>query len=517
MLKAAIVADVHLHDLYGGYGLGERSSGALSLRTFADTAASTRVFNESYPAFIATLEDIVRRGISTVVLLGDYSDDGQPGAVTALKRILSDYETNHGLRFFTVFGNHDCFGPLPRHQSKWLTAGGSTAAVLASSDPCAPEPAVFAPDMLGMTTAGAMQAMASYGIARPAGVLHWETPFGARDGLDERYPQGGDPALPDASYLVEPQEGLWLLMLDANVFHRAGAGWKLKADAAWDHVLTDRPYLINWIRDAAQRAKRQQKTLLACSHYPVLPLTLEDTGSGVRAGGTASWQERMPSTHAGQTLAAAGLKWHFSGHMHTAGQVELGGLVNVAVPSPVAFPAGYCVVEASHGSVHVETIPLAHVPGFDIAFAAYGDEIRHGSISGSHKMLASGIYADFLQAHLRQLVATRHVPADWPRLLPCLEQPIGHLLPSGGPFDRLFTRWPDMALLPLCSVLEDYYLLRACGGEVSGAVDQTRAEFYSGLSKVLSGTLRRSDDSIRDKDLFEIISKGLTSFQPAKR
>ncbi|MEH0070968.1 hypothetical protein V6L77_12565 [Pannonibacter sp. Pt2-lr] len=95
----------------------------------------------------------------------------------------------------------------PRHQSKWLTAGGSTAAVLASSDPCAPEPAVFAPDMLGMTTAGAMQAMASYGIARPAGVLHWETPFGARDGLDERYPQGGDPALPDASYLVEPQEG----------------------------------------------------------------------------------------------------------------------------------------------------------------------------------------------------------------------------------------------------------------------------------------------------------------------
>lgn len=74
----------------------ERSSGALSLRTFADTAASTRVFNESYPAFIATLEDIVRRGISTVVLLGDYSDDGQPGAVTALKRILQTTKRTMG-------------------------------------------------------------------------------------------------------------------------------------------------------------------------------------------------------------------------------------------------------------------------------------------------------------------------------------------------------------------------------------------------------------------------------------
>ncbi|WP_122518972.1 metallophosphoesterase family protein [Pannonibacter phragmitetus] len=509
MLKAAIVADVHLHDLYGGYGLRERSSGALALRAFADTAASTRVFNESYPAFLAILEDIVRRGISTVVLLGDYSDDGQPGAVAALKRILSDYETNHGLRFFTVFGNHDCFGPVPRHQSKWLTAGGGGASVLASSDPGAPEPAVFAPEMLGMSTAGAMQAMASYGIARPAGVLHWETPFGTRDALDERYPEGGDPALPDASYLVEPQEGLWLLMLDANVFHRAGAGWKLKADAAWDHVLTDRPYLIDWIRDAAQRAKHQGKTLLACSHYPVLPLTLEDTGSGVRAAGTPSWLERMPSANTGQTLAAAGLEWHFSGHMHTAGEVKLDGLVNVAVPSPVAFPAGYCVVEASHGSVHVETVSLGHVPGFDVAFSAYADEIRRGHLTGSHGMTGSGTYADFLLAHLRQLVATRHVPADWPRLLPCLEQPIGHLLPSGGPFEGLFTRRPDMALLPLRSVLEDYYVLRACGGGAPDAIDQTRTEFYRGLSKALSGGLRQSNDSILDEYLFEVISKNL--------
>ncbi len=79
-MKVAVVADVHLHDLFGGYGMLEDGSGDLALRTLADTMASTRVFNESHAAFLAVLDDIVRRGIRDVVLLGDYSDDGQPGA-----------------------------------------------------------------------------------------------------------------------------------------------------------------------------------------------------------------------------------------------------------------------------------------------------------------------------------------------------------------------------------------------------------------------------------------------------
>lgn len=97
-MQIAVVADVHLHDLYGGYGMVEEGGG-LALRTLADTMASTRVFNESHAAFCAVLDDIVRRGIRDVVLLGDYSDDGQVDAVAAVKRLLSDYEDRHGLRF----------------------------------------------------------------------------------------------------------------------------------------------------------------------------------------------------------------------------------------------------------------------------------------------------------------------------------------------------------------------------------------------------------------------------------
>lgn len=42
-MKVAVVADVHLHDLFGGYGMLEDGSGDLALRTLADTMASTRV------------------------------------------------------------------------------------------------------------------------------------------------------------------------------------------------------------------------------------------------------------------------------------------------------------------------------------------------------------------------------------------------------------------------------------------------------------------------------------------
>jgi len=77
--KVAIIADAHLHDIHANYDgatttLGEQS---LTLRSWADTRRSSRVFNESRDALIAALDDIVNRDIEIVILLGDYSDDGQ--------------------------------------------------------------------------------------------------------------------------------------------------------------------------------------------------------------------------------------------------------------------------------------------------------------------------------------------------------------------------------------------------------------------------------------------------------
>ena len=79
----------------------------------------------------------------------------------------------------------------------------------------------------------------------------------ARDGFAAKTMLPMAPTLPISS---RPQDGLWLLMLDANVFHRLDGLWQLRSNAAWDHVLAQRPYLLDWIADVSERAQRMGKT-----------------------------------------------------------------------------------------------------------------------------------------------------------------------------------------------------------------------------------------------------------------
>ena len=64
----AVIADAHLHDIKSDYDgaslpIGDRQ---LTLRTWADTRRSSRVFNESRRALTGALEDIVNRGIKGI-------------------------------------------------------------------------------------------------------------------------------------------------------------------------------------------------------------------------------------------------------------------------------------------------------------------------------------------------------------------------------------------------------------------------------------------------------------------
>lgn len=406
-MRIAVVADIHLHDLHGGYGMVEEGSGEIALRTLEDTMASTRVFNESYPAFIAVLDDIVRRGIRDVVLLGDYSDDGQLAAVAAVKRILSSYEDQHGLRFFATLGNHDCFGPEPRHQSKRLTGGDGRDPLTVTSNGNETGPSVVCPGMRGMSTFEAMEAMAPYGIERPLDVLHWETPFGGAAELGDRRPAGTDLSHLDASYLIEPQDGLWLLILDANVFQREGEAWQVRANAAWDHVLAARPYLLPWIADVMRRGAQSGKTVLAFSHYPALPLAMAGEAGSVPLASMRKWAERMPSPDSGRRLAATGMRWHFSGHMHVSESAEQDGLRNIAVPSPVAFPGGYVTVDVECGRVGVEHIPAIDTADWRVALPAYRRQAGSGAPEHIGKALDAETYGLFLQAHGLQLTRSR--------------------------------------------------------------------------------------------------------------
>ena len=135
--RIAIVADVHYHDVYGDYGVEgvlDDAGRRLSVRLLADTVKSTRVFNESHAALRRTLDDIAAAGIRDVVLLGDYSDDGQVATVKSLRLLLEDYERRQGLRFHALPGNHDIFARDGRHRTKrFLRADGGYD--VATSDP----------------------------------------------------------------------------------------------------------------------------------------------------------------------------------------------------------------------------------------------------------------------------------------------------------------------------------------------------------------------------------------------
>lgn len=125
--------------------------------------------------------------------------------------------------------------------------------------------------------------------------------------------------------------------------------------------------------------------------------------------------KRMPSLESGRVLAQAGIRWHFSGHMHVARRIEYDGLVNLSVPSPVAYPGGYAPVTCGDGRVDCEFIRLKDAPGFNVANAAYKMQVRRADMAPAfHEALAAKEYSDFLNAHQKAVITLIYLGEDWP-------------------------------------------------------------------------------------------------------
>jgi len=508
-MKIAIVADPHHHDIHGAYGAPDLAGPRL--RTLADTTASTRVFNESYPAFRAALADIAERGIRLVVIPGDVTDDGQADTVAATMALLDDYAERYGMRFFAAPGNHDLYSIHGRHQSKrYLNADGTH--ILFTSDAAEPQEEslrrVLTPAMHCAGYEAGLPPFARLGYFRDPRDLHWETPFGVSDALADRiYVVRSDDGkavrtMVDASYLVEPEPGLWLLSIDANVFEpRDGCtdpvpekAYHDSTDAGWNAMLKHKRFVLDWAKGVAERAKAQGKDLLVFSHYPMVdPLagTLEDE---IALFGNTSFARRAPRPEVARAAIAAGIRVHFSGHLHvndTAIFSEAGDtLVNVAVPSLVGFPPAYKLAEFGAGRLDIETVFLGDVPGFDVAFSAYAAEQRRsGADYGT--LLAAADYPEFLSRHLAQMVAWRYLPREWrpelaalvPRLdlgalmrLAAISEPLDALPPD---FDA--SSHADWRAIPFMDLVVDWYHLRKARALAQDYVPASRLAAYERL------------------------------------
>ncbi|MGN7736173.1 metallophosphoesterase family protein [Ensifer sp. 22564] len=432
--RIAVIADAHFHDLEGNFEFpaievdGER----VAIRSWADTRESTRVFNESAKALDEALAEVVRRDIRHVVLLGDYTDDGQRQTTERLRAILERHEREHDTRFYALPGNHDIFGPKGRHHTKQFL-GANAARVIVTSDGEKAGPGTYAtPLMYCEGYPKGLAPMAAFGYFRRPGDIHWETPFGTSDKAEDRLYQVSSPdgrnsyTLMDASYLVEPAPGLWLMMIDANVFEPRDGTFEEGGEAAfvdstgagWNALLRLKAFIIEWIAEVSARARRLGKTLLAFSHYPVLDPFDGATGAEGVLFGETNIARRTPREAVAEVLIDGGMTVHFSGHLHVEGVTrrERGGrqLTNIAVPSLVAFPPAFKVVEPSASDFLVETIELYSTAVDPRILHGYRREMAQLEENLDPAFDPSD-YGALLKAHKRALVQHRYFPKEWPK------------------------------------------------------------------------------------------------------
>ena len=498
-ISIAFLADIHLHDFF----VAAENLSPIELPTFPGTdypvlvrsmqaqLNSTRLFNENYFVFLAALDDLAQRGIKLVALPGDFSDDGQPANVEALRRVLDIYHERYGMRFFAITGNHDPTRPFTRAGGKgdFLHQSGKEVGVFSPDHPLclSGEAWQCSHAVREWGYAGITQTLYSHGFTpRPEDVLY-ETPFDTEDltkrGWNWCEENGTCIFMPDSSYLVEPVEGVWLLAIDANVYvpkgNYADRQFSGSGNAGYNALLVYKPELVAWIASVVERAKKQGKRLVAFSHFPMADF-YDDTETEVSDlfGPTAMQLRRMPTKETTAVLAKTGLRLHMAGHMHLYdihgstpfSTAEAPSLVNIQVPSLAAYQPGYTVVTLTpEHTARIETVIKKEVPGFDKLFPLYVKEWQHRQQSGLSEwdkgILSASNYLDFTDGHLKEVVRQRYVGREWPEEMANYfeKHTVGEVLSHALCNKHVIGLSEDFLAKPAIALANDYYRIRNAG------------------------------------------------------
>lgn len=419
--QIAFISDAHIQDVDGH---------AERVRSMEVQVQSTRLLNENYYALLAALDDVARRNIRWVVLPGDLTDNGQFFNQQKIKNILHSYTQRKGMRFFVTTGNHDPALPLGLMQKNahFLAADGSR---VTREDSCA-----------GYVSQ--MECYADFGFFPRKDDCYWESPFtsytydkysyedACRESvLSKRtYTLCDSLTATDASYLVEPVDGLWLLAIDGGVYlpkEMKDGKWSYQGSSAgYNLVLKHKPFLLPWVRKVVEEAQKRHKTLVAFSHYPLV-----DFNDGVSESVRRMWGDRrfdlhrVPEAEVSEAFLQAGLCLHFAGHMHVNDTGIWEGkdgkhLYNIQVPSIATYVPAYKILTIESDEVfRVETVTLDTVPGFDSLFPLYRAEYQSDSLKGhspvwNKEILSARTYGEFCDYQFRDLVRLRFIPRDLP-------------------------------------------------------------------------------------------------------
>jgi 3',5'-cyclic AMP phosphodiesterase CpdA len=479
--SVAFMTDVHFENVYGDFkttaftGIPRADGKNATIRTMYAQLTSTRLFNENYFAFRAALDDANAKGIKFVALPGDYSDDAQPVNIDGIAEILREYQAK-GMRFFLAPGNHDPNEPHDDDEAgknDFLTKDGKEQKVYATGNAAckAADPTVACTDQLKeLGYEGLLAKLGDFGFTPKATDVHWETPFSkypngtysyaeaqksaefanrqfelCLEGEGGTYKPAGAAytkcsSVTDASYLVEPVKGLWLLSIDANVYlpnakfdttnPKRFKGFDGAGNAGWNKVLTHKKHLVEWITAVNARAKAQGKQLIAFSHYPTMDFYANQTDAMKAVFKSGAFQTaRVPEPATTTGVVNTGLRLHVGGHMHFNGTNDVADaagnwLVNVQSPSLAVYGAAYKIVTYKDtDTVDVQTVALNDVPRFKELFPHY--EVEYAYLQNStaaadiakrwnHGVLDTTSYADFTRYYFGELSRLRFMDEYWP-------------------------------------------------------------------------------------------------------
>jgi 3',5'-cyclic AMP phosphodiesterase CpdA len=482
----AFMSDVHFENIYGDLksaqfsGIPTKDGKNATIRTMYAQLTSTRLFNENYFAFRAALDDAYGKGIRLVALPGDISDDAQPINIDGMSDILHEYQAR-GMRFFIAPGNHDPNEPYDDDEAgknDFLTRDGKEQKIYAVNNAAckAKDPTVVCTNQLmEQGYDKLLTKLGEFGYMPNKNDVYWETPFtsyadgkysydaataasalGKREfeicaeGEGGSYKAAGETKLGksytrctkiiDASYLVEPVKGIWLLALDANVhvpnakFDPANpkvfSGFDNAGDAGWNKVQTHKIHQMEWIKSVAARAKAQGKQLMSFSHYPTMDFYANQTDAMKAVFKSGAFQvTRMPAAATTAALAATGLPLHMGGHMHFNGTNDYKDaagnyLVNVQSPSLAVFGAAYKIVSyQSKDRIDVQTVGLDSVARYNELFPLYQTEYDYlqGSVAAgdvakrwNRGILDATSYGQFTRTYFGELSRLRFMSDYWP-------------------------------------------------------------------------------------------------------
>lgn len=526
-VKVAFLADIHLHDIFANLHDVDNielpkdvtSKQPLLMRSMLAQLHSTRLFNENYFVFLHVLDELAEKKIKLVALPGDFTDDGQPINVRALARILGHYEKKYGMRFFAIPGNHDPVKPYTTAAGKadFLMAQGKEFGVYSyQHEKCMAKLAVCDDGLKNWGYAEILSTLNDFGFSKHKGDVLYETPYKNREFIwcnpnNKKHCI----TMPDASYLVEPIKGVWLMAIDANVYapqwQNSPLTFKGSSGAGYNALIDAKPLLLKWIKTVVKRAKTQNKTLVAFSHFPMGEFydNANDELHKVFSRGHFSLP-RVPTPRTAKILADTGLTLHFAGHMHlndtaliTSNQHSQ--LVNVQVPSLAAYKAAYKVVELNLAkkTALISTHTLDDVPGFNDLFSLYEKEWQYRNLHNlsnfDRTILNSKSYGDFTKQHLFGLIKQRFLKRDWPKNLVAWLNDNHHLADWFINMQCLNEAPPNLlSQLEAVSTkewLQDFYLLR--NGDVTADITAKKRITYQQLNTFLAQSTCKTDTQIQ--------------------